>query len=153
MCSGCALEKRFFKDPKYPLYAKDRRLSQTMNKLIEKKDKNAMQTLSDMAEGAFIRDSGYGKDRPWERISEKFHRIWNFRETPTGDQFGLCFDFQDVTSYSIREYEKLKTKPICRLDSPFIDLLLQKYGVNASRMGTPEINRSPPIIYRIAAKR
>lgn len=153
VCSGCALDTKFFKDTKYPLYSKDKTLAQAMKRLTEKKDKDAIQKLSGMAERAFINDAGYVEDRPWEKIPEKFYKIWNFKESPTDEQFGICFDFQDVTSYSIKDYEKLETKPICRLDSPFIDLMLQKYGVFASRMGTPEINRSPPTIYRIAAKR
>jgi hypothetical protein len=153
VCSGCALRKKFFKDVNYPLYTKDRMLYQTMKRLLEKKDKKAIHTLSGMLERAYIQEKGYLEDRPWDRTPDKFYRIWNFRENPTGEQFGICFDFQDVTSYTIEEYKKLKTKPVCRLDSPFINLMLQKYGVYASRMGTPEINRSPPTIYRIATSK
>lgn len=153
VCSGCALQSKFFSDIEYALYMKDRTLSLTMKRLLDKKDKNAVRTLSGMLERAFVEEKGYFEERPWDRIPDKFYRVWNFREDPAGEQFGICFDFQDVASYNIKEYQSLKTKPICRLDSPFIELMLQKYGVYASRMGVPEINRSPPIIYRIATSR
>jgi len=54
---------------------------------------------------------------------------------------GLCFDFKNILSYAIVPFLEMKWKRVCRLDSPFVDVMLQKFGMNSSRIGEPNINK------------
>jgi hypothetical protein len=66
--------------------------------------------------------------------------IWNF--CPEEGIFGICLDFNNVESVEITEV-KDKWKRLSRIDSPYIEEILQKYGSLVSRVGTLQINRSP----------
>lgn len=81
-----------------------------------------------------------------KKFKNRFHFLWNFSEVDD-KYFGLCFDFQKAKSISTKYFVGKKTTRICRLDSPFIDEMLQKFGNYSSRIGTPEVNKphvSPP---------
>jgi hypothetical protein len=52
------------------------------------------------------------------------------------EPFAVCFDLNKVAS--VGRDELLKWKRIARLDSPYIDNMLQRYGALAFRIGTPE---------------
>jgi hypothetical protein len=58
--------------------------------------------------------------------------------------FGICLDFNNVESVSISELGKWKI--LARIDSPYIDEIIQKYYGLVCRVGTLEINRSPSLL-------
>jgi hypothetical protein len=72
-------------------------------------------------------------------LPSKFHAIWNFRDE--AGACGICFDLSNVRSTEIENVKKWKR--VSRLDSPFVEELLEKYGHLVSRIGTLAINLSP----------
>jgi len=72
-------------------------------------------------------------------LPKKFYSLLNFKDN--SKYFGLCFDFQHVSFVDKSDFEaKNKENRICRLDSPFIEDLLQKYGAYSTRLGVPGVN-------------
>lgn len=72
-----------------------------------------------------------------QRLRENFYVLFFLREdVNTHDYFHLLLDFQNVGSF-----KSLPTTwgRICRVDSPWIDDILQKYSSHSARIGTPEI--------------
>jgi hypothetical protein len=66
--------------------------------------------------------------------------LWHFK--PRAGVKGICFNFHDVQS--IKKQNLLKHwKRLARLDSPYVENMLEKYGNLISRVGTLEINKSP----------
>jgi hypothetical protein len=50
----------------------------------------------------------------------------------------LFFDFQSLESITFDEFKKRKWTRLCRLDSPYIEDLLQRYGLYSMRIGIPK---------------
>ena len=74
-----------------------------------------------------------------EKLPDSLSVIWNFKGED-GIQ-GICLDFNNVKSV---ETETVKAwKRVCRIDSPFIEEIQEKYSRFASHVGTLDINRSP----------
>ncbi|TET77018.1 MAG: hypothetical protein E3J41_08095 [Candidatus Cloacimonadota bacterium] len=70
-------------------------------------------------------------------LPQKFYILHFLKESKdTGEYFHLLFDFQYVDSFEIKptDWER-----ICRVDSPWIDDILQKYASLSARIGVPEI--------------
>ena len=75
-----------------------------------------------------------------QNLPERYFVVWHLKNDDE-KYFGVCFDFQRLKSLKIDDFEsKGNDKRMCRLDSPFVDELLQKFGSHAYRLGTPDIN-------------
>ena len=125
ICYAFPLKEELFKELEYPLHKID--------PSVVKRHKNGL-SLDRIVE--------YMKDRYFQgnsRLPANLHILWNFRHEK--EIFGICFDFNNVQSVEISEFEKCKRR--CRLGSPYIEDMLEKYGSLVSRIGTMEINRSP----------
>lgn len=66
----------------------------------------------------------------------RMHRVPHFADNTNDEPFGICFDFSNVRSLPVDDLKKWQR--ICRLDSPFIEDMLQKYGSHAFRIGIPD---------------
>ena len=135
LCLGFPLDERLFQDPKYPPYIRDYHLKEKLEK--------ALATGSSNAKGSAVPDHivSYLKARYLDPNSEspppvRFHVTRNLIEDNAKEPFAVCFDLNKVAS--VGRDELLKWKRIARLDSPYIDNMLQRYGALAFRIGTPE---------------
>ncbi|MCL0076987.1 hypothetical protein M1O12_03065 [Dehalococcoidia bacterium] len=79
-------------------------------------------------------------------LPERFHVLYFLRTSPdAGDHFHLLFDFSRIDSLRCRRDGSGNFRVprgwqrLCRLDSPYIDDLLQKYSTFSSRVGAPSI--------------
>ena len=127
MCIGFPVDEAFFKDSEYPPYKIDNGV-----KDIELQAKNRDKTAN------FIKNK-YMLGKP--RLPDSLFFLWNFEDE--AKILGICFNFNNIKTLSAIEINESKWKRIRRLDSPFIQELLERYGRFASRVGTPEINLSP----------
>lgn len=63
-----------------------------------------------------------------------------------GELLDVCIDLKDLERVSLKKLTK-ESKPwhrITRLDSPFVEALLQRFGERTSRIGIPDFNLSLP---------
>jgi hypothetical protein len=130
VCFGFPLKDELISDSQWPPYLRDIWLRDfaTPGQLTDKKKEEAQVRY-------FTPTS---KNRPPSRM----YRLWNFKtSSEQSELFGVCFDFDTVVSVipeTLRDWTR-----ICRLDSPFIEDMLQKFGSHVYRLGTPQINSSP----------
>jgi len=122
VCFGFPLNENYFQDPEYP---------------PNKFDQKAIQIRKMQGTPSFLQfmKSRYLKGA---RLPENLYMVWNFVDAK---EIGLCFDFNHVHSLSQEEIQKWER--VCRLDSPFIENMLEKYGRQVLRIGTLDINKSP----------
>lgn len=118
------LKREYFRNPDYPVHKLD--------PVIEALHKKTNNTIEDIA--CNIEDRYFKTTLP-----DSLFVLWNF--SPETGIFGLCLDFNNIKSVELVEVNKWNR--ISRIDSPYIEEILQKYASNASRIGTLEINRSP----------
>lgn len=131
VCFGFPLKRENFENPNFPPY----KIDQKINGLCQK-ERTFTIKIAETAE------KRYFKETPPVGIPI----IWNF--CPEQGKFGICLDFNDVRSLPFAEiYDNWKNKKtwkrVSRIDSPFIEEILQRYGTLVSRIGTFQINRSP----------
>jgi hypothetical protein len=121
-CFGFPSNENYFQDPEYP---------------PNKFDQKAIQICKTQGKTTFLEfmRSRYLRGR---KLPENLYMLWNFSD---GDESCLCFDFNHVHSLSLEAIQKWKR--VCRLDTPFIDNMLEKYGRQVLRIGTLDINKSP----------
>jgi hypothetical protein len=124
-CIGFPVSEEFFKDPEYPPYIIDKGV-------IDQAKKGNSDKTSEFIKNRYM----LGKPK----LPESLHFLWNFNDE--GKTFGICFNFNNVVTMDTTQILK-EWKRVTRLDSPFIQELLEKYGRFVSRVGTPEINMSP----------
>lgn len=127
LCEGCIVNTESVKDPDHPFRRNVKAFKFPKKGLLtsdEKFDKEIQNQLWIAA----------------KNLPERFFAVWHLRNED-GKYFGVCFDFQRLKSLKIDDFEsKWNEKRIFRLDSPFVDELLQKFGSHAYRLGTPDIN-------------
>lgn len=133
VCYGFPLRRENFWDPDFPPYKIDPKIVELCRK---KKEKNIEEKIVGVAENRYFRES----------LPAGLPIMWNF--CPEDGTFGICLDFNNVQSIEISEInEKWKVKKtwkrLSRIDTPYIEEILQKYGSLVSRVGTLQINRSP----------
>lgn len=129
VCYGFPLKKAYFRNKHYPPHKND-------SVIVSLHKSHKMCEIADAIEQRYL-----GKDLP-----SSLHVIWNFTEK----EQGICLDFNNVQSidlHEIKEWKKLKIwRRLCRIDSPYMEEILQKYGSLISRVGTLEIKSSPPMM-------
>jgi len=79
--------------------------------------------------------------RSMRKITPRIYQIWNFTEDGN-NFFGVGFDFQSIKS--VKKEELSNYVRVGRLDSPYAEDALQKYGLHSTRLGMPTTN-SPHI--------
>ena len=136
ICYGFPLKKAYFRNKNYPPHKND-----TVIVSLHKKS-HKMVEIADEIEKRYL-----GKDLP-----SSLHVIWNFTEK----EQGICLDLNNVQSIDlnqVKDWKKLKIwKRLCRIDSPYMEEILQKYGSLISRVGTLEIKSSPPMVQHLLKK-
>ena len=78
-------------------------------------------------------------------LPENLYTLWHFIEEKSA--YPICFDFNNVACIEFQHLKKWKR--ICRLDFPFIEEMIEKYGTLVSRIGVPRFNKSPKQLNRI----
>lgn len=127
LCDGCVIDVESVKNPDHP-FRKNVNAFKFPTKEEGQSDtdwnKNIMNTLNTASTN---------------HLPEKYYVVWHFKLN--GNYVGICFDFQRVRSIKIEDMDPLLNgQRSYRLDSPFVDDILQKFGSFANRLGTPEIN-------------
>ena len=123
VCYGFPLKKSYFRRKDYPPIECDPEIAKLRNKGLK------MLEIAPKIEKRYLKGT----------LPKSFHIIWNFQ--PKENVFGICLNFSNVKSIDRNEIKKWKR--IARIDSPYIDELIQKYGNLITRVGTLEINQSP----------
>jgi len=124
VCFAFPLKEECLQDREYPPYRIDSDLSRQL----------AGCSFTDSTKDA-VRRKYF---QPGGRLSPRFYRIRHFADSEDKEPFGICFDFNNVRSIGLDHLAKWKR--ICRLDSPFVEDMLQKYGSHVFRIGTPDWN-------------
>lgn len=124
MCYGFPLNEKYFEDVEYPPYKIDPPIVKRL------KSKKSTEVIA-----AYMKERYFGD----AKLPENLFVLWNFSHE--GETSAVCFDFNNVKSTEIEELQDLER--VARLDSPFIDNLLAKYGSVTSQIGTMEINKNP----------
>lgn len=136
ICKGCELCEDSFKNPECPLLTWDLDLAK---KKANMKPEEIVETLT----GKYLKDKG--------SLSQGLYRLFNFRREISDSEYSaLCFHFKEVQTYSIEQLKKPEWKRVCRLDAPFIDVMLQHFGTYSSRIGEPNINKSQAYFEKLA---
>mgnify|MGYP001028985875 CR=1 FL=1 len=122
-CFAFPLKEEFLEDPEYPPYAID---SYVREKRAKSPEPSRAQLAQLVKKRYFLR----------EGLPTRFYAIGHFADETDKETFGICFDFDNVRSIALTDLGKWKR--IVRLDSPFIEDMLQRYGARATRIGAPD---------------
>jgi hypothetical protein len=123
VCFGFPLEDKYLEDTEYPPYIIDPAILN--GKMNENK------SIIDYIKEKYIK----GKDLPMS-----CYQLWKFIDSKENEKpIGICFDFNSVRSLPTENIEKWDR--ICRLDSPFIEEILEKYARYVFRIGAPDFNK------------
>jgi hypothetical protein len=120
VCYAFSLVADFFDDLEYPPYKLD-------TSLCDKIGKEPDANVKKLAKEKYM-----GK----EKLTDNFHVLHNFKEND--QSFRLCFDFNNVNNIDLNEIGKWIR--VCRLDSPYVEHMIQKYANCVFRIGTMPIN-------------
>lgn len=123
VCYGFPLKKLYFRNRNYPPHRNDPFIA----KLHE--EKLSMIDIAKNMEKRYLEST----------LPNALQVMWHFN--PKEGTQGICLDFNNVQSVEISKVKKWRR--LARIDSPYIDEILQRYGSLASRIGSLEINRSP----------
>jgi hypothetical protein len=124
VCYGFPLKKECFLEKDFPAHKSDPEIAK-----LHKENVKSPEKIAEIMEHRYFT----------ERLPQWLPILWNF--CPEEKNFGICLDFRGVQS--VEKTEVKKWKRLSRIDSPYIEEILQKYGSMMSRIGTLEINRSP----------
>jgi hypothetical protein len=142
VCGGFEVNREHALEKDCVLYSRDPRLQK---KFLDSLSKGAaLDSLADDVETNYVQDKN-----PY-LIPAKFYRLWNYKLSREDRDTLLCFDFQEIMKLSREELAEKGFKKVKRLDSPFIDDMLLRFGSFSSRMGVPNVNRSPSRLEREA---
>lgn len=71
------------------------------------------------------------------KLKSRYCILKNFRENDSEEYFTLIFDLTRINSIKKCIFEFKENERLSRLDSPYIEDLLQKYGSYSTRLGIP----------------
>ncbi|MDG6996353.1 MAG: hypothetical protein JRN52_10560, partial [Nitrososphaerota archaeon] len=134
ICYGNCVNNELIETLEFPLYKKDPMLVEiTNNPTLDAVKKKKM--LLSTAKRRYID----GKNKP-----ARFYLLHHFVADSEQKPVTLCFDFQEMSSLApidLNHGELAKDwKRISRLDSPYMEIMLQNFGAYLSRIGAPSIN-------------
>ena len=124
LCFGFVVKPENFEDLEYPPYKID-------PKITERRKKNPKEEISVFKKFARERYSNS------PNLPESLYLLHNMKDPESFIK--LCFDFNNVRS--LEDAQLKEWTRIGRLDSPFLEELLQKYSNQAFRIGTMPINK------------
>jgi hypothetical protein len=118
LCYGFPLNEKFLDDMKYPPY-------KIHEAAIAKIRENGgdQKALRDYLKARYIRSTN--------KLPDNLFKLLYFRSDD--GTFGFCFNFNNIQSINIDELKKWKRR--CRLNSPYIDEIVQKYVGIVQRIG------------------
>lgn len=133
LSSGFHLTKAVVEDKGSILYKKDPRLlelaeaaERATSKKSREKTKNRYQSRM---RTYLVDDTG---------IPEHLNILRHVRSS--SDFIDICFDLEEVETRPIAQLEQEGWTRICRLDTPYVEAMLQHLGKHLSRIGVPEAN-------------
>ena len=122
MCFAFPLKEEYLQDKEYPPYVVD-------DSVAKKLDVGSISQAADLVRQRYF-------DFNFTKLPMRIHRVAHFVDKLNTEPFGICFDFNNVRSVPIDHLKNWER--VCRLDSPFIEDMLQKYGSQAFRIGVPD---------------
>ena len=165
VCYGFPLVNIYFDDPNFPPLKHDKNVvkriandKESLSKWVERRHPENVELLKSLIEKypklqndefheavsekiekkrqEFMK---YMKKRYLDQpqLTENLYSLWNFED---GSNHPICFDFNNINNIGLSEIHKWNR--ICRLDSPFIEDMLEKYGAFVSSLGIPCFNKS-----------
>lgn len=165
VCYGFPLVEEYFDDPIFPPLKHDKKVvkritndKEKLRKWVEKRHPENLELLKKLIKNyPKLKNSEFHKavSDKIEKMRQEFikhmrkryldqsqlpdnlHILWNFEDVSAHP---VCFDFNNINN--IEKEEIQKGNRICRLDSPFIEDMLEKYGAFVSRVGVPCFNKS-----------
>lgn len=124
LCMGIPISFESLKDSQHPFYKLNKSFKWQYGK-DGKPDENKQEINFNKA----VKDA-------MKNLPLRIYPLWHFKDG--SNYFGLCFDFQNVCSIELNEINS--ENRICRLDSPIVEDMLQRYGSYAFRIGAPDSN-------------
>lgn len=121
---GFIVKPEHFEDLDYPPYKID-------HAIVERRKKNPAESINALKRYARDRYSNSTK------LPDSLFMLHNLKDQEIFVK--LCFDFNNVKS--VDETEIREWRRIARLDSPFLEELLQEYSHHSFRIGTMPINK------------
>ena len=125
VCYGFPLKEEYFDKLPYTPHKIDPEITKLHN------DKKPMEEIVKQLKIRYIINPS---------LPGKFCIQWHFK--PRDGILGICFNFHDVQSIKKDNLLKHWTR-LARLDSPYVEKMLEQYGNLISRIGTLGINKSP----------
>lgn len=135
ICRGAGVSPELLDSLDHPLYEKD----PALKAIADRPDLTSEQKKQKLIQAAKERYIESGKHKIPERFYLLRHLMHPRREKP----LILCIDFQEMHSVSSFDLDKgiiESMERISRLDTPYMDVLLQAFGSYLSRIGVPAVN-------------
>jgi hypothetical protein len=78
-------------------------------------------------------------DPKFRNLPDWFHRFWAFVDQDGDPEpFGICFNFNNVRTVELGAIVPPEWKRVCRLDSPYLEDILLKFGSHSLGIGIPD---------------
>ncbi len=132
VCYGFPLKEEYFDKMAYPPHNIDPEIIKLHN------DKKPMTEIVEHLKNRYLKN----------KLPGKIYTLWHFK--PRDGVLGICFNFHDVQS--IKKDNLKHWTRLARLDSPYVEKMLEQYGNLISRIGTLGINKSPDQLQKIINK-
>ncbi len=147
ICFGFSIEREKFENRDYPPYKIDPFIAEKvksleLKKTIAEEQKKLEPNRTENIDASIKNEEALLIRKACEHYTEgglyeSLYVLHNVKENNSFLQ--ICFDFNNMKT--IEKDKLIKCKRICRLDSPFLEELLQRYGNHAFRIGTMPINK------------
>ena len=122
---GFIVKQENFEDLDYPPY----KIDSTLTERHKKNPNEKIDTFKKFARDLYSNNS---------KLCNSLYMLHNLKEDESFIK--LCFDFNNIKS--LEDTQLKEWTRIGRLDSPFLEELLQKYSNHAFRIGTMPINKA-----------
>ena len=135
ICRGAGVSSELLDSLDHSLYKKDPALLAIANN-VELTPEKRKEKLIQTAKERYV-ESGKHK------LPERFYLLRHLMHPRRDKPVILCVDFQEMYSVSSFDLDKGKIEGmerISRLDTPYMDVLLQAFGSYLSRIGVPAVN-------------
>lgn len=124
MCKGFALSRTELLDKNHPLYKIKPTFSLSDTGDPKEDEKKMQKDLNQLLKNSKLK-------------SPRYYKLKNFKEKDSDEYITLVFDFQRIGSIKKCIFESMQGDRLARLDSPYVEDILQNYGSFSTRLGIP----------------
>lgn len=135
------LKESYLRDPEYPPYMSDPPLMKRLKNLQDSRRLGGESTPFTEVSGDILEKAKERFFNPKFRdLPDWFHQFWAFIDKERqSEPFAICFNFNNVRTVDLKEINEKWTR-VCRLDSPYLESMLVKFGSHSFGIGAPVWN-------------